>query len=125
MSTPRKKKDDPSPPDPSLPEPLPGAQGTLPPRGPASPSVVPTTVVAPVTINVYFSLLFAANALLCFGSFLVMVCFAANFPQMSEGQKRLYDTCDMLLKTTAGVFIGMLGGRAAAPDSIKRRKVRG
>lgn len=68
-----------------------------------------------VTINPLFKLLLWVNSLLCLASLLVMIWTATEDP-MSKGKERLFIACEHVFTLTAGAFIGLLGGRAAAPD---------
>lgn len=71
-----------------------------------------------VTINPLFKLLLWVNSSLCLVSLTVMIWTATEDP-MSKGKERLYNACEHVFTLTAGAFIGLLGGRAAAPDQIE------
>ena len=73
-----------------------------------------------VTINPLFKLLIWINAGLCLVSFMGMVVLAlfAREP-MTRAQETLSTACETVFKMTAGAFIGLPGGRAAAPDRIE------
>jgi hypothetical protein len=71
-----------------------------------------------VVQNPAFRLLLWINSLLCAASLAVMI-WAANAPDpMPKGRERLLNACEHVFTLTAGAFIGLLGGRAAAPDRI-------
>ena len=79
-----------------------------------------------VVINPLFKLLLWINVILCLSTLGVMLWLssaemnAGEGAKMSAGQERLFSTCDSIFKMTAGAFIGLLGGRAAAPDERPR-----
>jgi len=69
-----------------------------------------------ITVNPMFKLLLGINAALCVVSLRVMV-WTANFEEpMPKARERLFNACEHVFTLTAGAFIGLLGGRAAAPD---------
>ncbi len=69
-----------------------------------------------ITINPMFKLLLWINATLCVVTLGVMV-WAANKPEpVPKAAERLFNACEHVFTLTAGAFIGLLGGRAAAPD---------
>jgi len=71
-----------------------------------------------VTVNPLFKLLVIVNTALCVSTLVGMVllaCFAGD--PLSRAQERLLNACEHVFTMTAGAFIGLLGGRAAAPDS--------
>src|ERR1700739_4880529 len=73
-----------------------------------------------VTVNPLFKLLIIINLSLCVICPVVMVTVgvAASDP-ITELQRQLYSACETVFKMTAGAFIGLLGGKAASPDSIR------
>jgi hypothetical protein len=73
-----------------------------------------------ITVNPMFKLLLWINSVLCVVSLGVMV-WAANQPEpVSKAAERLFNACEHVFTLTAGAFIGLLGGRAAAPDPKSR-----
>lgn len=82
---------------------------------PEKPASSPT-----ITINPMFKLLLWINAALCIVTLGVMV-WAATLPEpLPKTGERLFNACEHVFTLTAGAFIGLLGGRAAAPDSKKK-----
>ena len=79
---------------------------------------VPARKKPTVTINPLFKLLLWVNSLLCTASLAVMIWAALDDP-MSKGKERLFNACEHVFTLTAGAFIGLLGGRAAAPDQVR------
>lgn len=72
-----------------------------------------------VVINPLFKLLVIINATLCVVSFLALVGLAAWGPDnLTKAQDRLLNACEHILAGTVGAFLGLLGGRAAAPDMV-------
>ncbi len=63
-----------------------------------------------------FKLLLWINALLCVVTFGAMVWVAALPEPLPKATDRLFNACEHVFTLTAGAFIGLLGGRAAAPD---------
>jgi hypothetical protein len=47
---------------------------------------------------------------------MIWIAFAED--PLSKGKERLLNTCEHVFTLTAGAFVGLLGGRAAAPDKI-------
>lgn len=74
-----------------------------------------------ITVNPMFKLLLGINSLLCVVTLGVMIWLAAlaNEP-MPKAREQLMNTCEKVFTLTAGAFIGLLGGRAAAPDSKQK-----
>jgi hypothetical protein len=75
-----------------------------------------------IVVNPLFKLLVAINIGLCLMTFAVMVAiwiWGSNENPAPRAQENLYNTCETVFKMTAGAFIGLLGGRAAAPDGKK------
>jgi hypothetical protein len=71
-----------------------------------------------ITINPMFKLLLWINAALCIVTLGVMVWISAIGEEpMPKARERLMNACEHVFTLTAGAFIGLLGGRAAAPDS--------
>jgi hypothetical protein len=71
-----------------------------------------------ITINPMFKLLLWINSALCAVTLGVMIWIAAAAAEpMPKAQERLMNACEHVFTLTAGAFIGLLGGRAAAPDS--------
>ena len=76
-----------------------------------------------VTINPLFKLLVWVNSALCVATFAGMVLLAAVAAEpMTRAQEILGTACETVFKMTAGAFIGLLGGRAAAPDKVMEDK---
>ena len=75
-----------------------------------------------ITVNPMFKLLLGINAALCVGTLGVMIWIAAAFAEepMPKARERLMNACEHVFTLTAGAFIGLLGGRAAAPDSRQK-----
>ncbi len=70
-----------------------------------------------ISINPLFKLLIWVNSLLCLLTFIGMVVMAFTAPKdPTPAQVQLSTACETVFKMTAGAFIGLLGGRAAAPD---------
>jgi len=64
-----------------------------------------------------FKLLLGINAMLCVVALAVMI-WVSTIPEPStKALERLFNACEHVFTLTAGAFIGLLGGRAAAPDS--------
>jgi hypothetical protein len=73
-----------------------------------------------VVINPLFKLLIWVNSVLCVLTFVGMVAMALFAPKdPTPAQVQLSTACETVFKMTAGAFIGLLGGRAAAPDPSK------
>lgn len=73
--------------------------------------------VAVLALNPLFKLLLIINSLLCVVCLIAMVWAAATSADpMPAGKERLFNACEHVFTLTAGAFIGLLGGRAAAPD---------
>jgi hypothetical protein len=71
-----------------------------------------------ITINPMFKLLLWINAALCIVTLGVMVWIAGfSDDPTPKARERLMNACEHVFTLTAGAFIGLLGGRAAAPDS--------
>jgi uncharacterized membrane protein YfcA len=70
-----------------------------------------------VTINPMFKLLLWINAILCVATFAVMIWISTLPDTISKATERLPNACEHVFTLTAGAFIGLLGGRAAAPDA--------
>jgi hypothetical protein len=70
-----------------------------------------------VTTNPLFNALIVINSVLCLLTLAVMI-WASIDPTdpMPKGRERLFNTCEHVFTLTAGAFVGLLGGRAAAPD---------
>jgi hypothetical protein len=76
---------------------------------------------ATITTNPLFHLLIWINLGLCGICLGVMIWLSATTTDpMTQLQQQLYSTCETVFKMTAGAFIGLLGGRAAAPDPKAR-----
>jgi len=69
--------------------------------------------------NPAFRLLLWINSLLCAASLVVMIWAAGAPDPMPKGRERLFNACEHVFTLTAGAFIGLLGGRAAAPDRLR------
>jgi hypothetical protein len=69
------------------------------------------------SVNPLFKALLWINAALCtvWLGVMVLVTWDGAEP-MPKGKERLYNACEHVFTLTAGAFIGLLGGRAAAPD---------
>jgi hypothetical protein len=71
---------------------------------------------ATLNISPMFKLLLWINSILCLATFAGMI-WVANLPEpMPKAAERLFNACEHVFTLTAGAFIGLLGGRAAAPD---------
>ena len=75
-----------------------------------------------LTVTPWFGLLVWINRGICAASLAVMVWASTRTGEQGAASilSRLYDTCETVFKMTAGAFIGLMGGRAAAPDRIGR-----
>lgn len=72
-----------------------------------------------VSINPLFKLLIWVNAALCLLTFIGMVVMAfVTSEKPTPAQMQLATACETVFKMPAGAFIGLLGGRAAAPDTV-------
>ena len=69
-----------------------------------------------VSINPLFKLLIIINLSLCAICLVVMVVVGLAAKEPTELQRQLYGACETVFKMTTGAFIGLLAGRAAAPD---------
>jgi hypothetical protein len=69
-----------------------------------------------VTINPMFKLLLWINAALCVVTLGAMIWLATLPEPLPKAAERLFNACEHVFTLTAGAFIGLLGGRAAAPD---------
>jgi hypothetical protein len=100
------------------------SQGQPPRQSPASPPRTPRSraIAKPViTINPYFKLLICINCALCVITLIGMILLAFFAPEpMTKAQEQLAGACEAVFKMTAGAFIGLLGGRAAAPDRLQQ-----
>jgi hypothetical protein len=77
-----------------------------------------TPAVPDLAVNSLFKLLLWINAALCVVSLGVMIWIAAVFVDPApKSADRLFNACEHVFTLTAGAFIGLLGGRAAAPDA--------
>ena len=82
--------------------------------------MVTTKAKTTVVINPLFKLLIWVNSVLCLLTFIGMVVMAFAAPkEPTPAQLQLSTACETVFKMTAGAFIGLLGGRAAAPDPPK------
>jgi hypothetical protein len=71
-----------------------------------------------LTINPMFKLLLWINGALCAVTLGVMVWIAGVGEEpLPKARERVLNACEHVFTLTAGAFIGLLGGRAAAPDS--------
>jgi hypothetical protein len=76
------------------------------------------TTAKDVSINPMFKLLLWINSTLCGVTLGVMIWIAsATEDPMPKARERLLNASEHIFTLTAGAFIGLLGGRAAAPDS--------
>ena len=74
-----------------------------------------------ISINPLFKLLIWVNSGLCLLTFIGMVAMAFIAPKdPTPAQVQLSTACETVFKMTAGAFIGLLGGRAAAPDPAQQ-----
>ena len=74
--------------------------------------------VAPnLDINPMFKLLLWINSALCAVTLGVMIWIATTDDPLPKARERLMNASEHVFTLTAGAFIGLLGGRAAAPDS--------
>jgi hypothetical protein len=75
-----------------------------------------------LTVNRMFVLLLAINGLIWLATLTVMVIIAATAPaepqQMPKVRSDLFSTCEKVFMLSSGAFIGLLGGRAGAPDKV-------
>jgi len=72
-----------------------------------------------ITVNPLFKLLLIINTTLSVVSLAIMVALAFFAPDpLTKAQDQLLNACETVFKMTAGTFIGLLGGRAAAPDPV-------
>lgn len=92
-----------------------------PPDPPTSEKPKPTRKALPViTQNRMFAALivivtsFAFLALLCLG---VLALVSKDPP--TTMQTRMAEVCDFIIKVSLGALVGLLGGRAAAPDRME------
>jgi uncharacterized membrane protein YfcA len=69
-----------------------------------------------ITVNPMFKLLLWINAILCVVTLGVMIWASTQPDPMPKAMERLVNACEHVFTLTAGAFIGLLGGRAAAPD---------
>jgi hypothetical protein len=75
---------------------------------------------ATLNISPMFKLLLWINSGLCLATFAAMI-WLTNLPEpMPKAADRLFNACEHVFTLTAGAFIGLLGGRAAAPDSKQK-----
>jgi hypothetical protein len=72
-----------------------------------------------VSVNPLFKLLILINLSLCAICLSVMVVLGLTSKEPTELQRQLYSACETVFKMTAGAFIGLLAGRAAAPDPVQ------
>lgn len=79
---------------------------------PAKQATVATNPLFRFAVWVTISLTFITGAVWVF------VVFNADNPP-TKLQERLADACDTIVKMGAGALIGLLGGRAGAPDKIE------
>jgi hypothetical protein len=63
-----------------------------------------------------FKLLLWINAALCVITFGAMIWVANLSEPLPKAADRVFNACEHVFTLTAGAFIGLLGGRAAAPD---------
>jgi hypothetical protein len=70
-----------------------------------------------ISINPLFKLLIVINLTLCGVCLVVMVVIGVTVHEPTEIQRQLYSACETVFKMTTGAFIGLLAGRAAAPDA--------
>jgi hypothetical protein len=73
-----------------------------------------------ITVNPMFKLLLWINAILCVVTLGVMVWVSTLQDPMPKARERLVNACEHVFTLTAGAFIGLLGGRAAAPDAKRK-----
>lgn len=77
---------------------------------------------SPFDLNPLFKLLLLINAFLCATTLGVMIWIASDSTDpLLKGKERLFNACEHVFTLTAGAFIGLLGGRAAAPDPSRTR----
>jgi hypothetical protein len=69
-----------------------------------------------ITVNPMFKLLLWINAALCIVTLGAMIWLATLSEPLPKAADRLFNACEHVFTLTAGAFIGLLGGRAAAPD---------
>jgi hypothetical protein len=72
---------------------------------------------APVAVAPFFKWLLAINGAVCATCLALMTWVAGTTPDpMPKAKERLLMVCENAVALTVGTFIGLLGGRAAAPD---------
>ncbi len=77
-----------------------------------------------ISINPLFKLLIWVNSGLCLLTFIGMVAMAFIAPKdPTPAQVQLSTACETVFKMTAGAFIGLLGGRAAARTPRNKRRL--
>lgn len=69
-----------------------------------------------VTINAMFKLMLWINGAMCAVTLGVVWLAATSDEPLPKARERLMNACEHVFTLTAGAFIGLLGGRAAAPD---------
>jgi len=69
-----------------------------------------------ISVNPIFKLLLWINGALCVLTLGVMLWLSTIPDPLPKAPERLFNACEHVFTLTAGAFIGLLGGRAAAPD---------
>jgi len=71
-----------------------------------------------LTVNPLFKLLLIINCVVFVTTSTIMVIIAlVSSEKMTNAQDRLFHVCEFAFTTTTGAFVGLLGGRAASPDT--------
>lgn len=105
---------------PTDPEPPTPSDAAKPPAKPARRKKAGQRAWPVVTKNRMFAALVCgvfAFTLLAFVTAVALAVFGRNPP--SPGEQQLAALCDFVIKVGFGAIIGLLGGRAAAPDSFQ------
>jgi hypothetical protein len=93
------------------PEPAPAPADKPKPTRKAVPVITQNRLFAALIVIVT---LFAFAALLCLG---VLALVSKDPP--TTMQNRMAEVCDFIIKVSLGALVGLLGGRAAAPDRVE------
>jgi len=96
--------------DKPVPEPEPAVEKPKPTRK-ALPVITQNRMFAALILIVTF---FAFTALICLG---VLALVSKDPP--TAMQNRMAEVCDFIIKVSLGALVGLLGGRAAAPDRME------
>jgi hypothetical protein len=89
-------------------------QPAPPATAPVSP---PVSSAETITVNPMFKGLLWINGGLCLVTLAIMVWAKSDATKEAlAAREPLFNACEKVFTLTAGAFIGLLGGRAAAPD---------